>query len=133
MQRMNLNAVTALIILTTVLVTTIALGWGFQLIFAQRSEAQSYDNPLPLRVNPTLPDQASLEQGEAIFNEVCTEWRTNQRVLQELQVRLPRTRDEELYAMLTTGWRGLPSCLATADQIDIWHTVNYLRTWEHLG
>ena len=133
MQRMNLNAVTASIILTTVLITVIALGWGFQFIFVQRDQARSYDNPLPLRVNPTLPDEASLARGEAIFNEACAEWQTYERVLQELQVRLPRTRDEELYAMVTTGWRGLPSCLATADEVDIWHTVNYLRTWEHLG
>jgi hypothetical protein len=33
--------------------------------------------------------------------------------------------------MVTEGWRGLPACLTTADEADIWHAVNYLRTWEN--
>lgn len=131
MRRMNLTPVTTAILTTATLITVVALTWGFQVIFTQRDQARSYDNPLPVRVNPTLPDQVSLEQGEAIFSEACGEWQSYERLVQELQVRLPRTRDEELYAMVTEGWRGLPACLTTADEADIWHAVNYLRTWEN--
>ena len=69
----------------------------------------SYNTPLPAIVNPVLPDQPSLERGRAAMVVSCPGW-ADSREFDELVERLPRLRDEELWAAVDEGWRTLPAC-----------------------
>lgn len=122
-------------------VVTVALGVIFMtalfsiigVVVVQNAQAQ-YEatvNPPPKRINPTLPDAASLARGAALYARACP-WDSlaDHRALVE---RLPRTRDEELFAAVSDGWRGLPACAAPLDEGERWDIVNFLRTKEAAG
>jgi copper transport protein len=86
--------------------------------------------PTPQVVNTVLPDAASLERGRALFDTYCATWQNFSGDLNALIERLPRTRDEELYAAVREGWRGLPPCAGTLSDEQVWDVVNYVRSYE---
>lgn len=103
-------------------------------LVSQQSDAvfQSYMAPLPAVVNAVLPDQASLERGKIAMTESCAGWGSG-REFDDLIVRLPRLRDEELYRAVIEGWRSLPACAGALDETARWDIVNYVRSLEPYG
>jgi len=83
-------------------------------------------NTAPEVINPTLPTQDSLENGALILAETCG-WSADAPGWEELQTRLARTRDEELFRFTRDGFRGLPAC-AGLDDSQRWDAVNALRS-----
>jgi putative copper export protein len=86
-------------------------------------------NPPPLVVNTVLPDSESLARGRALLMEACGDWQAATD-WNELLSRLPRLRDEVLFAYTRDGWRTLPSCTASLSDVQRWDIVNYVRSWE---
>lgn len=109
------------------IVLTIAVLMG-TLWFAQESQRryEAAVNPPPSLVNPVLPDAASLQRGETLYTRACQEWGN----LDALISRLPRTRDEELFAFTRDGWSGLPACEPQLTDMERWDIVNFIRTLE---
>jgi len=87
-------------------------------------------NPLPQVVNEVLPNSESLARGQALYETACAAWQgTND--FAELVRRLPRLRDEELYAAVSSaGWWSLPPCEGEHSAEQWWDVVNYLRAME---
>ena len=51
--------------------------------------------------------------------------------MQEMIKRLPRLRDEDLYAAVTSdGWWSLPPCQGDYSDAQWWDVVNYIRSLE---
>ena len=99
------------------------------LLTAQSGEQYAAQiNPPPQVVNHVLPDAESLARGQADFAASCG-WSSGE--VAELTRRLPRMRDEDLYAAVRDGWRGQPAC--SLDEAARWDVVNYLRSLESTG
>ncbi len=123
----------ALALLAGSLLLAVGLIAGGVLLSLQSDAAlRSTTQPLPAVVNPALPDQTSLERGREALGVVCPAWPESGE-LRELVERLPRLRDEDLYAALNDGWRGLPACDPAAPQAVRWDVVNALRAMEPYG
>ena len=113
---------------TSVTVLTIgALIVGYNVIQQTRQDYNAALEPEPQAVNVMLPDQASLDRGQALFSVHCDGWLAQQAELAALIDRMPRTRDEELYGAVTAGWRTLPACENDLAEAEIWDMVNYIR------
>jgi hypothetical protein len=84
--------------------------------------------PLPEIVNPTMPDMNSIARGQSLFEQACPDW--TGRTYESLQRNILVMRDDELYAALHEGWRGLPACNGNMSEAQWWDMVNYLRTYE---
>lgn len=111
--------------------TALAVGvtvLGINLIQQSSEQLDLATYPPPQVVNAVLPDQASLTHGAALFASACASWQANGDLQQMIQ-RLPRLRDEELYAAVSDkGWWSLPACGLSGN--DGWDVVNYLRSKE---
>ena len=84
-------------------------------------------NPLPERVNEVLPDEASLQRGQAHFEALCATWTGDPGFTQMLN-QIDALRDETLFTASLNGWRNLPPC--DADELSDaarWDLVNYIR------
>jgi len=85
-------------------------------------------NPTPQVINTVLPDAASLARGRALYETACAPGWADSADLVTLQTRLPRLRDEDLFALTRDGWLRLPPCAGDLNTDERWHIVNYLRT-----
>lgn len=96
-------------------------------------QAELAANPIPSVVNVVLPGEESLARGQTLYAAACAGWQgANDE--QELLKRLPRLRDEDLYAAVTSeGWWSLPPCASGGDESQWWDVVNYLRSLEPVG
>lgn len=106
---------------------------GIVLIQQSSEQLDLTSNPLPQVVNAVLPSSDSLARGQALYEVACTAWAgTND--FAELVRRLPRLRDEELYAAVSSaGWWNLPPCNLPHGwdaERQAWDVVNYLRSLE---
>lgn len=120
------QAVTVALLATAAAVGVVVLGVNLTQQSGEQVDLAMY--PPPQVVNAALPDGASLARGQALFAADCAAWSSNND-LGELVRRLPRLRDEELYAAVTdAGWWSLPPCGVGAK--DAWDVVNYLRSLE---
>jgi hypothetical protein len=128
MQRMTFTATTASIVAVAVVGTAVITFFGFQYIADLQARNAALLNPPPSVVNTVLPDMASLARGEALYAEYCT-WGEEDRTFTSLVERLSRTRDDELFSMISEGWRDLPACTLEGDD-SVWDMVNYIRTFE---
>lgn len=103
---------------------------GYIVVQRGQAEYEATINPPPKLVNPIVPDADSLAQGESLFAASCA-WRSQRREMNLLRERLPRLRDEEIFALTQEGWQGLPPCDSSLRDEQRWHIVNYLRTLEN--
>ena len=106
--------------------TLAASAAGLVYLNNEDSRYQDTVNPPPAVVNTVLPDTASLERGETVLRDACIGWTPDAPGWGDLVARLPRTRDAELFAFLTDGFRGLPACSPLSDR-ERWDVVNALR------
>lgn len=124
-RRLDLNAANVTIVLGVIGATVLFSIIGVVVIQNTQAQYEATLNPPPAVVNPTLPDAASLARGQADF--AACEWSGAD--WQALVERLPRTRDETLFAAARDGWRSLPPC-AGLDDAQRWDVVNYVRSRE---
>lgn len=103
---------------------------GYVTIQQNQANYEATLNPPPQIVNPILPDEESLQEGHALLDLFCSAWQPESSDINILRERLSSTRDEQLFAMVRDGWRTLPPCAETLTDVQRWHIVNYLRTWE---
>jgi hypothetical protein len=130
MRLLNLNALTGTVILLAIFGTG-AITWGsYVYIVAVQGETARVLNPPPEIVNPVLPDMDSLRRGADLYAAACTWEDDDGRVFDALVERLPRTRDDELFAFVADGWRALAACDGALTNTERWHIVNYVRTFE---
>jgi len=118
----------SLLVAGSAIVLTVIIGIvGTRFIEDQQRRTDEMLNPLPQIVNPTLADAASLQRGEALYNQSCIIWQTASD-LQILLRQLDSVRDEDLYRIPARGWRNMPACTAALTEAQTWDVVNYLRT-----
>jgi hypothetical protein len=128
-QRLDLSPINVTVAVGAGGLTLVVVIVGFA---AAQDVAQQYEltvNPPPQIVNLVLPDGNSLARGEALLEEECRGWQAASD-WNELIRRLPRLRDEELYAYTQEGWRALPACSADLTEVERWDVVNYVRSLE---
>jgi copper transport protein len=100
---------------------------GIYMIQDTQARYQATINPPPSMVNPTLPDEASLERGQTAFTVACGSW-DGSAALNGLRERLPRLRDDELYNLVQNGGSNLRACDKALTDSQRWDVVNYVRT-----
>ncbi len=127
-RRANLNALTVSVGVLAVIGTAVVIALTTVYIQGVQQETARVLNPPPAQVNPVLPDASSLRAGAALYAERC-DWEQDARAFDSLVERLPRTRDEELFAFTREGWRSLPACAAPLSDMERWHIVNHVRTF----
>lgn len=130
--QLDLSPVTIMVSIGAVIVTVVFLIFGSWVVKDSDRRYWETTNPPPKIVNAALPDADSLARGQTLYVQFCLGWDDNAS-LDELRLRLPRTRDEELFQIIAEGWRGLPPCAVSDDTISDaqrWNLVNYIRTFE---
>jgi putative copper export protein/methionine-rich copper-binding protein CopC len=110
-----------------ILMTILMMWLSIVALERQRAASQLVLNPPPQIVNTVLPDMASIEQGETLYQAYCSGWQESED-LEGLINRLELMRDDELYAVIENGWRSLPACDSALSETERWHIVNYVRT-----
>lgn len=126
---LDLSPVSVTVAVGALLVTVVVVIVG---VAAAENVAQQYEltvNPPPQIVNEVPPDQESLERGERLLEAECAGWGSGTD-WDELIRRLPRLRDEELYAYTQAGWRTLSPCSDALSASERWDVVNFVRAQE---
>jgi putative copper export protein len=100
---------------------------GIYMVQDTQARYEAAINPPPSIINPNLPDQASLERGQAAFKTACAGWEDSA-ALNALRERLPRLRDDELFNLVQNGGSSLRACDKTLTDAQRWDVVNFVRT-----
>ncbi len=121
---------TAITVAVIAMVAVIAL-IGVTAAIIQQSDAQyqAAINPPPQVINPVIPTSDALTSGTAALAACGWTLDLANDAFRELIERLPRIRDEELYALIEDGWRGQPACVPANLEVH-WQMVNTLRSYE---
>ncbi|MGB7342074.1 MAG: CopD family protein [Phototrophicaceae bacterium] len=117
------------ILIMSVLFTIIALGGSAYVLEQNSRQIELQRNPPPEIINPTLPNQVSVQRGQALFEEFCSHWITDEQ-FSSFSGQLRLLRDEEIYQVTIEGWRDLLGCTTNLSPDDRWDLVNYIRTYE---
>jgi copper transport protein len=125
-ERLDLSPAAVTVAVGSAVATVFFVLLGLVLVAHTQAQYDATLNPPPQVVNSVLPDTESLARGADLYAAHCSGW-ANQADLEALIERLPRARDDELFAAVRDGWRGLPPCEPLSD-VERWDTVNYLRT-----
>ncbi len=123
-RRLGLTAQSTVVVLLVMAVTVVAFVAGLALVDQTSQAYNAAFNAPPRVVNPALPDQPSLMRGREVLS-ACG-WAQEQAGWADLRARLPRTRDQELYDFIGTGYRGMPAC-PRLSEAERWDAVNALR------
>jgi copper transport protein len=124
--RLDLRPTTVAVAGGSVAFTIFFVFLGIYMIQDTQARYEATISPPPSIVNPTLPDEASLERGQMFFATACATW-DGSTALNRLRERLPRLRDDELYNVVQNGGSNLPACNRLSDN-QRWDVVNYVRT-----
>ncbi|HKI68567.1 MAG TPA: cytochrome c, partial [Verrucomicrobiae bacterium] len=116
--------------LMAIVLTAAALVGSLLYVNATRKDYNTRLNPPPQIVNNVLPDADSLARGERLYVDHCIDWQAHSQDFAALKNRLPRTRDEELFAFTRDGWQALPPCTGDLNAAQRWDIVNFIRTFE---
>jgi hypothetical protein len=111
-------------------VTVLFVVAGVVVIQNTQAQYEASLNPVPRVVNSVLPDAESLARGQVLYDSHCADWQVFPDDLGALIDRLPRSRDEELFAANRNGWQSLPPCGVTLSDDERWDVVNFFRTFE---
>lgn len=130
LDQLNLSLASCLLAGGALLVALAAMGIGAALIAERQREYERRLNPPPERVNVALPDAESLARGQRLYQEHCLVWQGQSADFRALRGRLRTVADDFLYAAVVDGWRDLPPCAGALSDAQVWHVVNYFRTFE---
>ena len=126
-QRMDLSLTTLVAAIGgSILFMSVTLG-AVVVVVQQQNAFNETLNPPPSIVNPVSPDAASLERGQALYQQQCIVWQS----VTDFQVLLrqsPLLRDETLFDATASGWRDVPPCTGELSERQRWDIVNYFRT-----
>jgi copper transport protein len=120
---LDLRPATVTVAVSATLATVLLSVMGVLVIQSTQAQYDATLNPAPTIVNEVLPDQASLERGQTLYDASCVGW-TFSSIKELIQ---PRSRDENVFTAVRDGGRNLPAC-ATLTDAQRWDIVNYLRT-----
>ena len=123
--KLDLSPAAVTVAVTAVAATIFFIVLGVVLVNNMQAQYEATLNPPPQVVNSNLPDAASLERGQSLYESACAAW-SNANDLKAFIERLPHARDDELFLAVRDGWRGLPACGAMTDS-ERWDVVNYIR------
>ncbi len=126
--RLDLNP--ALITVAGAAVVAVVIFTIIGVVIIQNTEIQYEDtlNPPPQVINETIPDEASLERGQALYESACPNWKTADQT--RIIERLPRTRDDQLFLATGESWQNFPACDSTLSTTQRWDIVNFIRTFQ---
>lgn len=124
-RRLGLSPQGGLLVLFAISASMMAFVLGLGVVAQTSQDYNSVFNTPPDVINPTLPTHESIQRGRLLLGEMCG-WSTENIGWDALYLRLPRSRDAELYAFTREGFRGLPPCMALTDA-QRWDVVNALR------
>ncbi|MFN8450884.1 MAG: hypothetical protein U0521_20470 [Anaerolineae bacterium] len=130
---LDLSPAAVTVALGATAITVVIVIVGVRLTEEAGDQADLNANPIPAVVNTNPPTSDSLARGRALYASACAAWQ-GAADTDELIKRLPRLRDEELYAAVTRdGWWTLPPCAGAVDESQWWDVVNYLRSLEPIS
>ena len=126
--RLDLRPALVTVAIAAVGVTIVLTLIGVVIIQNTEAQYEATLNPPPQVINLTIPDQASLERGKALYDSACPNWKTadQPRIIE----RLPRIRDDQLFLATGEGWQNFPACVATLTSTQRWDIVNFIRTFQ---
>ncbi|MEO8610004.1 MAG: CopD family protein [Chloroflexota bacterium] len=123
--RLDLSPAVVTISVGAVVATIIFTVVGVAVIQSTQEQYDAVLNPPPKIVNAVLPDEASLDRGQAFYEAACAAWKP----LPDLKaLTAARVRDDGLFAAVRDGWHGLPACTTLTDA-QRWDVINYIRTF----
>lgn len=108
------------------LISVIVIGASIAFVSEQQARYAATLNPPPQRVNPVPPTQASLDNGEMLYNAHCLRWQSVTD-FRALRANLDELGDDVLYQTTQSGWRDVPPCEGDLTERERWHIVNYFR------
>lgn len=111
----------------TLLVVVIFSVISWQALDETSKQRDLLANPLPAVVNPTKPDDASLQRGTLLFDSSCASCHTEDSLRRTFAPRrLAELRDEQLFTIIVHGKDDIPS--VTLSEAERWDVINYLRS-----
>lgn len=128
--RLNLAPQTLLMAGGMTLISLVFIGVSIQWVAEQDRQSNALLRPVPMLINPVLPDAASLARGEVLYQDHCIVWQsvTDFRALVGNAERLS---DEELFRATLEGWRKVPACAGELSEAQRWDIVNYFRRFAY--
>ena len=125
--RMDTSPLTLLVVGLSVLLSLTLIPGSVWLLEENTRRVNQQLNPPPQQINPILPDNESVQQGEQLYNAHCLAWQTDSDFLVLLRG-IGTMRDDTLFTITAEGWRDMPPCDDTLTESERWHVVNYART-----
>ncbi len=127
---MDLKPQSLIIAFGMIVISIGLLAASIVMIENQRVALLAAENPLPTIVNSSLPTQASVDRGDALYHERCSIWQsvTDFRAFMN---QVDRFRDEVIYDAVQNGWREMPACNAPLDEAQTWNIVNFVRVLQY--
>jgi putative copper export protein len=125
--RLDTSPLTLLVVGLSLLLSLALIPGSVWLLEQNALRVNQQLNPPPQQINPLLPDNDSVQQGEQLYNAHCLAWQTDSDFLVLLRG-IGDMRDETLYDITANGWRDMPPCDDTLTESERWHVVNYART-----
>ncbi len=128
--KLDVTPLIGLIAIGTIIGSIALMIFGAKLIENQQQAYQESLNPLPVVINSILPDENSIQRGEALYTEYCLVWQSESDDFRALRNQLDDLRDDILYNITVEGWRDLPPCEGELSDTQRWDIINYFRTFE---
>ncbi len=126
--RLDLRPALVTVVIAAGIATVVLTIIGVVIIQNTEAQYEATLNPPPQVINATIPDQASLDRGQALYDTACPNWKNadKTRVIE----RLPRTRDDQLFIATAQSWQNFPACDAALTIAQRWDIVNFIRTFQ---
>lgn len=124
--RMNLSPQSLLTAGAGIGISVLLMAVSVVVVEQQRVAQLVAQTPLPTIINPTLPTQASVRQGQTLYNDHCIIWQSVTDFRGFIN-QVDRLRDEEIYQAVQRGWRSMPPCNGSLDAAQTWDIVNFVR------
>ncbi len=129
-RKLDLSPVSITIGIISFIVGIAVIVVGAKLGEESNAQFEALVNPPPSAINIMLPTLDSVQRGETLLSTACEGWSDSDTFTTFIR-RLDRTRDDDLYQLVTEGGSGLPACANTLTENERWDIVNFLRSLEN--